>query len=158
MRTRPQARPGRRSRRKASLDVAAHEAALEALSPQEARERLLEQLSQDSGLCQEIQSLLQKHPGPELEAIMQLHRVLVLKLSAEAQAAPELLGLVNTLMKPLIDWARLEETRKQRELAEKKYRDEQASQQAARAREQRGPEQALQPETLKKIERELNLF
>ena len=92
------------------------------------------------------------------DELSQVLRVLALKLSAEAQAAPELLGLVNTLMKPLIDWARLEETRKYRELAEQKYRDAVASQHAAKAKEERGPDQALRPETLERIERELKLF
>ena len=109
-------------------------------------------------LCDQVQTLLRNKPGPELETIIQLHRVLVLKLSAEAQGAPELLKLVNILMKPLLDWARLEESRKERELAEKKYRDQLEAQQAGKQEEQRDPDQPLRPATLEKIERELHLF
>lgn len=85
----------------------------------------------------------------QLETLIKLHRVLVLKLSLEADARPELLKLAKDLMKPVLDWARLHEKRQDRALAEQERRD-----QAQRETEDRG----LRPETLAKIERELNLF
>jgi hypothetical protein len=123
--------------------------------PEELQERLLEQIAEGGKLCQEIESRLRQHHSPELETIIKLHRVLVLSLSAEAQAMPERFHLVSSLMRPVMEWARLEEKRKVRELAEQKYRDEAAAQ---KAKEERGPGSSLTPETLEKIEHALNLF
>lgn len=142
-------------RRRRSVVRNSSQPLVEDLSPEEAQARLLDRMTHAAKLCHEVEALLRKEPGPELETIIQLHRVLVLKLSAEAQGAPELLKLVNILMKPLMDWARLEESRKERELAEKKYADELETQKTA---EERGPGQALRPVTLEKIEHELHLF
>ena len=153
-----QSRHGRRSTarpkrpRERPESAGAHE-----LSPAERHEQLLARMNQAARFCQTIREQLRQEPGPELETILQLHRLLVLKLSADAQAAPELLRLVQTLMRPLMDWARLEESRKLRALAEQKYRDSLAAQQAARDKDRQGA-QALRPETLEKIERELKLF
>jgi len=126
--------------------------------PRALQERLLDQIAEGAKSCQEIESRLRLHKAPELETIIQLHRVLVLRLSAEAQADPELFKLISTLMKPVMDWARLQETRKDRELAEQRYRDQVAAQKAAVEQEQRGPAEALRPATLEKIEHELRLF
>lgn len=119
-------------------------------------ERLLEQIGRGGKLCREIETQLRQHPSPELETIIKLHRVMVLRLSSEAQAVPEMFKLVSGLMKPLMEWARLEEQRKTRELAERKYQDEVAAQEAAKGQE--GPGTALKTETLEKIEHELKLF
>lgn len=61
--------------------------------------------------------------APGLETLIQAHRVLVLKFSQESTITPELLQRVKDLMKPVMEWARLEEQRKRRELAERRYRD-----------------------------------
>src|SRR5438874_151202 len=97
------------------------------LSREEARqvqEHLLEQIAQGASLCRELEEQLRKHPAPELETIIKIYRVLVLKLSAEVQAVPELRQLISALLRPVMDWARLEEKRKDRELVEKKEREE----------------------------------
>jgi len=122
--------------------------------PQELQELLLERILAGGKLCHEVESQLRQFPSPELETIIKLHRVLVLGLSAEAQTRPGRFNLVAALMKPVMEWARLEEKRKLRELAEQKYRD----QSAAKKSEQNGPGASLTPGTLDKIERELNLF
>jgi hypothetical protein len=109
---------------------------------------LLEQLAQAATLCEEVQRQLGLGQGPALETILKLHRVLVLKFSLEAEGAPEKLKLVAALMKPILDYARLEEKAKARE---------QQAREAARANPgQEAP--ALTPATLERIERELNLF
>ena len=131
-----------------------------AVRPPDARElqeRLLAQIAEAGKLCQEVEAELSQHRCPELETIIKLHRVLALRLSGEAEAIPDHFKLVSSLMKPLIEWARLEEKRKQRELAEQKYRDELATQKAAATAQQQGPK-VLTPKTLEKIEHELKLF
>lgn len=111
------------------------------------QKQLLEQISRAADSCKEIEQQFSQNPAPAIETLIQLHRVLALKLSTEAQETPNLVRLVATLMKPLLDWTRLEEQRKQRELAE-----------AGIEAQSGAADQALQPQTLEKIERELKLL
>jgi hypothetical protein len=122
-------------------------------SPEELQEQLLAQIAYAASHCAEIERVFGKNPPPELETLIKVYRVLILKLSAEAQANPDQLKLAISLMKPVLDWERFEAARKQRERAEEKERE---TQQAARNRE--AGEDALRPETLEQIERELSLF
>lgn len=124
----------------------------------EFQELMLRQIASGASQCLEVERRLQSHPAPELETLIKLHRVLVLKFSQEANLNPALLALVKDLMKPLIEWARLQEERKKRELAEQKYRDQREADQAAKARKAAGAGEALKPETLNQIEQELKLF
>jgi len=123
-----------------------------------AQEQLLEQIGEGAKLCRKVEAQLRAHPAPGLETIVQLYRVLVLKLSGDLQAQPETLALINALMRPVLDWERLEDKRKDRELEQQKYRDQQAAREAAELKQQQGRDGALQDATLNKIERELNLF
>jgi hypothetical protein len=124
----------------------------ERLTPERAQalqETLLERIAEGAKMCREFQEQLRQHPAPDLETLIKLHRVLVLTLSADAQASPALLPLITALMKPVMDWARLEEKRKDRELA------------AARLAAKEGHDRsagALRPETIEKIEHELHLL
>ncbi len=152
-------RPPRRGRKLSP--VPSPQAPVNALDPEDSQclqECVLEQIAQGAQLCQAVERQLGAHPAPELQTIIQLHRSLVLKLSVQAQSDPGLFNLVSTLMRPVIEWARLEEKRKDRELAEQKYRDQAAAQKAEQAKEQSGGGEALRPTTLEKIERELHLF
>lgn len=122
------------------------------------QESLLARIAQGAAWCRELDAQLRQHPAPELEIIIKLYRVLLLKLSAEVQAVPDLRHLVTTLMKPVMDWARLEEKRKDREWVEQQARDSAAARQAKRNGETGPEDHALRSETLTKIERELKLF
>jgi hypothetical protein len=93
-----------------------------------------------------------------MHTLINLHRVLVMKLSAQANLAPTLLPLVTNLMRPVLEWARLEEKQKDRRLAEAKFRRRLADQSATRLAEDADSEKALTSETLEKIERDLNLL
>jgi len=117
-------------------------------------ESLLERIAEGAQLCRDIEEQLREHPAPELETIIKMYRTLVLRLSAEAPAVPELRHLVSTFIKPVLDWARLEEKRKDRELAEQRRRE--AAQQKTAQAGANGS--ALKPETLEEIEHELHLF
>jgi len=130
--------------------------------PEAGQETVLDQIAQGARLCGEIEGQFGKNPPPELETLLKLHRVLILKFSLEANASQDLLRLVRDLMKPVMDWAQLQEKRKLRELAERKYRDQAEAQQAARAKEKQGAGAgdgaALTSDTLTQIERELQLL
>jgi len=122
------------------------------------QESLLARIAQGATWCRELDAQLRQHPAPELDIIMKLYRVTLLKLSAEVQAVPDLRHLVTTLMKPVLDWARLEEKRKDRERAEQQARDTAAALQARRNGETGPADHALSSETLTKIERDLKFF
>lgn len=127
---------------------------------QQFQRRLLEQIALGARHCQEIEREFGKSPPPELETLIKLHRVIILQLSTQTDSSPGAARLVTAMMKPVMEWARLQEHRKARELAESKYRDLAALQKAAIERELNGTKTAggLSPETLEKIERELKLM
>ena len=124
------------------------------------REQLLNQIAEGARHCAEVEREFGKNPPPELETLIKLHRVMVLQFSSQKDAKRETIGLVTALMRPVMDWARLQEKRKDRELAEQKHRDQVEAQNAASARELETAksEGGLSPETLEKIERELKLM
>lgn len=122
-------------------------------SPEELQEQLLAQIAYAGSHCAEIERAFGQNPPPRLETLIKLYRVLILKLSGEGQTNPDQLKLAMSLMKPVLDWERFEDARKERERADEKERQ---TQEAARSRE--AGEDALRPETLEQIERELSLL
>jgi len=137
------------------LEKSAQEVALE-----EDREWLLAQIGEGARHCKEIEAEFGKNPAPELETLIKLHRVMVLQLSSEGKVGRETIGVVTALMRPVMEWARLQEKRKTRELAEEKHRAQVEAEKAAKERELEAAnsEGGLSPETLEKIERELRLM
>ena len=125
-------------------------------SPQRRLERLLEQIASGARHCVEIERHFGENPPPALETLLKIYRVLILKLSAEAEQSEAKLKLALSLLKPVLEGARLEEQRRERELAEQKYRDQREANQSAANRQPGGD--ALTPQTLEKIESELRLL
>jgi hypothetical protein len=120
--------------------------------------KLLDQIASAARQCQAIEAEFGRNAPPHMHTLINLHRVLVMKLSAQANLAPTLLPLVTNLMRPVLEWARLEEKQKDRRLAEAKFRRRLADQSATRLAEDADSEKALTSETLEKIERDLNLL
>jgi hypothetical protein len=121
---------------------------------------LLALIASAAGQCREIERDFAAHTAPSLETLVSLHRVLIFRLTAQANATPELLRVVTDSLRPALEFAKLQEKQKSRELAEQKHRDALAAQKEARQREDPdlNPAGGLRPETLAKIERELNLL
>jgi hypothetical protein len=105
----------------------------------------LDGLRDAARLCLEVEPQLRGLEAPDLEIIIKLHRVLLLALSLEAKTRPEKIALIKDLIKPVMQWAQLEEKRKQRELDLKKAGEGHAA-------------ETFSPECLEKIERELQLL
>jgi hypothetical protein len=116
---------------------------------------ILDLIAEAARHCQEVEQQFSAHPPPELETVIKLHRVLLMRYSLEAEKKPEVLKELREVMKPVMDWAALQERRKQRELAEQKYRDQV---EAEKKENGDGTGGALQPETMEQIERELSLL
>ena len=91
------------------------------------REKLLAQITSGAHACKEVESLFAKNPAPELETLIKLHRVLVMKLSTEGNVNPELLELVGSLMKPVMEFAKLDVKRDEVELTRQKFQRETAA-------------------------------
>ena len=131
----------------------------EGASPASPQLSLFERLDHAAAECEQVERLLGGRGMPALETIIKLHRMLILRFSLEADLAPELFELIDTLMKPVMDWARLEEKRKERELAEQKYRDQLEAEKSPREAEAApATPKTLQPDTLEKIQDELSLL
>ncbi|MDB6109775.1 MAG: hypothetical protein JWR69_1525 [Pedosphaera sp.] len=93
----------------------------EARLTQRMQDQLLGQIASGSRQCKEVERQFGENPAPELETLVKLHRVLILKLSTQANVAPEMVELVTDLMKPVMEFAKLQEKRADRELEQTRF-------------------------------------
>jgi hypothetical protein len=123
----------------------------DAEAPQEA---LLDMLEHGAVQLQRLERLLAKSKDPGMEMLVHLHRRIVLGLSARTDDPKVMLQLAGSTMKLLLAWARIEEKRKDRDLAERKFQDKQA----ARGRDETGAKSGIKPETQDHIQGILHLL
>lgn len=83
-------------------------------------EALLRQIASGANQCREVESAFGKNPAPGLETIMALQRVLIMKLSTQANADPTLIELVARFTKPVLEFARLQQASAQIKLDERR--------------------------------------
>ncbi len=119
-------------------------------------ERFLERIERGAGLCKRIEARFGKNPAPAIETLIKVQRVLLLNLSAKTEESPAVGRLIATLMKPLLDWSRIEQRKKEKEEELILRREEIEKRRGEEERDGEGD--GLRPETLQKIERELNLL
>ena len=93
--------------------------------------------------------------GRAIDAVVRRLRLELFKSNCDPEAEGKRLGLAVDLLKPVVDWAGVQESRKVRELAEKKYRDVVAEKRAPKKPKGRG---GVSPENLRRAEEALNLF
>lgn len=86
------------------------------------QERLLGQIASGSQQCREVEAALNRSGAPELETLIKLHRVLILKLSTEANVNPEMIELVGGMMKPVMEFAKLEAKKVDQALDERRVK------------------------------------
>ncbi len=124
------------------------------------QERLLGQIASGSRQCKEVEAALGKNGAPELDTLIKLHRVLILKLSTEVNTKPETIEIVAQMMKPVMDYAKLEEKRRELALSEQKYRDQVRANSEALQRELKKAkaEGGISNETFEFVEQKLKLF
>lgn len=99
-----------------------------------------------------LERQLASHPPPELETLLKLHRVLILQLTLNAADHSDRLKVAQELMRPLLQWAQLEEKRRAREERAR------AADQARKLTLEEERRQALENETLNLCEQQLRLF
>lgn len=137
------------------------------LLSQRERDQLLDRITSGASQVREVEERFKDNPAPELETVIKIYRVLILQLSTSGQTDPELLKLANRLTQTIMDFisgqtkARLEEQKlaiadRRTKLLEKKA-DAYDRAQAALT-EAKNSKGGITPETLTRIERELNLL
>lgn len=84
------------------------------------QESILKQITSGARQCREVEAAFAEAPAPEFDTLIKLHRVLILKLSTQGNADPELLELVNRMMKPVVQFARLQQLEQQNKIEERK--------------------------------------
>jgi hypothetical protein len=143
---------------------------------QQCQEQLLHDISSGAQQCEQVEKEFAEAAAPNVETLLKLQRVLILQLSTQASADPQLIKLVNQSMRPVLEHAQqqsheklIERREQSREklvaiqdrravVLEEKFRlvkEEQARLEAERST----PEEpgGLSPENIKKIRESLNL-
>jgi hypothetical protein len=82
---------------------------------------LLQQIASGAQQCKEVEKQFGSNPAPEVDTLIKLHRVLILNLTTQGNANPELLDQVNALMKPVLDFAKLNLKREELDLSKEKF-------------------------------------
>jgi len=88
---------------------------------QSMRMELLSQISTGAQQAKEVEAAFGKNPAPEMNTLIKLHRVLILKLSTQGNADPKLLDLVTALTKAAMDYERLGLKREELELTRDRF-------------------------------------
>ena len=137
-------------------------AAVESLAPAPAdtkrrraarlQKMMLRLITEGARQTDELERQLASHPPPELETLLKLHRVLILQLTLKAVDGSGRLRVAQELMRPLLQWAQIEEKRRARE---ERARAADPSRKLTLEEERR---QALENETLNLCEQQLRLF
>lgn len=84
-------------------------------------DQLLGRISSGARAAKEIEKQFAKDAPPELETLIKLHRVLIMNLAVKADTQPELIELVTSAMKPVLEWVKVQEKRADRELEREKF-------------------------------------
>ena len=107
---------------------------LESARSQEMQDKLLAQISSGAAQCRAVQKQFGENAPPEIETLIKIHRVLILKLATAGQADPELLKLADTLMRSVMEFVsgQTKAAFKERELSldERKYEETKKDEQA----------------------------
>lgn len=82
---------------------------------------LLAQIANGARACKEVELSLEKHGGVELETLIKLQRVLILKFSTEGNVDAEKLELVQRMLREVQKFARLQQLNRQISLERDKF-------------------------------------
>lgn len=81
---------------------------------------ILDRISSGAQSAQQIAKAFDRAPAPEVEALIRLHRFIVHQLAVNGMAEPKLLATASAMMRPVMEWARLEDRAKDRALDERR--------------------------------------
>jgi len=99
----------------------------EARQSQKQQAALLGQITSGARQCQEIEKQFAKNPAPQLETIIKLHRVMIMRLATQSADNPELFEIMNALTKTVMEFVsgQTKAALKERELslAEERFKE-----------------------------------
>jgi len=98
---------------------------LESARSQRLQDKLLAQIASGAQQCRQVEKKFGSNPAPELETLIKLHRVLILQLSTQGNANPQMLYLADQLTRTAMEYVsgKTKAAFKERELklAEEKF-------------------------------------
>lgn len=94
---------------------------LQSQRSQRQQSALLAQIASGARQCAEVEKSFGKNPAPELETLIKLQRVILLNLSTQASANPEMLELIGNSFKAVMDSEKLKLKREEITLAKDKF-------------------------------------
>jgi len=113
---------------------------------QRLQDKLLANITSGAHAVKAVEKQFAKDAPPEVETLIKLHRVLIMQLSLQATANPELLKTASDCMKPVMTYLKVQEQRADRHLEERRLAIlEQKAKQAEEA-EQVVSDKKLSPE------------
>ena len=90
------------------------------------QDRILERIATGAQAVKRVEKQFAKDPPPELETLIKLHRVLIMQLTLQANADPELLKVATGAMRPVLDFVKEQGKTEDRTLARDKFQRETA--------------------------------
>lgn len=84
---------------------------------------LLAGIATGSQMARQIDDAFAKNPPPELKLLVGLVKSLVINLNVEGQADPALLDVANSMLKTVLEFAKLEAKQRDTELDEQRFRE-----------------------------------
>ena len=87
---------------------------------QRLQDRVLDRISSGAAAVKQVEKQFAKDAPPEVETLIKLHRVLIMQLSLQATANPELLKTASDCMKPVMAYLKVQEQRADRGLEERR--------------------------------------
>ena len=91
------------------------------------QERILGSITSGAQTTREIEKQFGKHPPPETAQLVKVLKVITMQLSLQSTANPLLLEMVNPLMRSILDFAKIQEKRADREQDREKWQAAQKS-------------------------------
>jgi hypothetical protein len=82
---------------------------------------MIRQIATGAQVVKDVEKQLEKSSAPNLELIIKLLRVMVLKLTTQANFDPTMLETLSFFLKPLIDWEKEQGKKEDRQLAREKW-------------------------------------
>jgi len=87
---------------------------------QRLQDRVLDRITTGAAAVKQVEKQFAKDAPPEVETLIKIHRVLIMQLSLQAAANPDLLRTASECMKPVMAYLKVQEQRADRNLEERR--------------------------------------
>lgn len=87
------------------------------------RDKMLYGIATGAEKCRELDAAFASNPAPELAVLIKLLKNLIINLNLNPETPPDLIDRATALMKPVLEFAKLEQKQREAELDLEKFRD-----------------------------------